>query len=72
MRPDSTPNIVPVCSAKRRPKALARMPTGSVPIHMPTAMKLIGTVASAGSGASMVPTIPPVATITVLLPPASA
>jgi hypothetical protein len=48
------------------------MPTGSVPIHMPTAMKLIGTVASAGSGASMVPTIPPVATITVLLPPASA
>ena len=66
------PKTEPVCSAKRRPKALARIPTGSVPAHMPTAMTLIGSVASAGSGARMAPAIPPVATITLALAPASA
>src|SRR6516162_435124 len=48
------------------------MPTGSVPIHMPSTMMLIGSVASAGSGANVAPMMPVVATVTVLLPPASA
>ena len=48
------------------------MPTGSVPIHMPATMTLIGNVASPGSGASIEPMMPVVATMTVLLPPASA
>ena len=70
--PEATPKTDPTCSAKRRPNALASTPTGSVPIHMPTAMMLIGSVASAGSGASIDPTMPPVATMTVVLPPVSA
>src|SRR5215210_3773179 len=48
------------------------MPTGSVPAQIPSTMTEIGTVANALSGASMAPTIPPVETMTVLLPPASA
>src|SRR5688572_1746214 len=48
------------------------MPTGSVPAHIPSTMMEIGTVAYALSGANIAPTIPPVETITVLLPPASA
>ena len=48
----------PACSAKRRPNALASIPTGSVPIHMPTTMTLIGSVASIGSGASSEPAMP--------------
>ena len=72
MTPESTPNADPTCRVKRRPKALASIPTGRVPIHMPTTMTLIGSVASTGSGASIAPAMPPVATITVLLPPASA
>ena len=48
------------------------MPTGSVPNHIPATMKLIGSVASPGLGASTEAMIEVVATMTVLLPPASA
>ena len=44
---------------------------GTVPIHMPNTITLIVSVASPRSGASMAPMMPPVETITVLLPPAS-
>ena len=47
-------------------------PTGSVPSHMPATIMLIGSVARAGFGASTEETMAEVATITVLLPPASA
>ncbi len=72
MSPDSTPKIEPVCRAKRRPKWRASMPIGSVPIHMPITMKVMGSVASPLSGASSAPMMAPVETMTVLLPPASA
>jgi hypothetical protein len=70
--PDTAPNADPVCSAKRRPNAWASMPTGIVPSHMPTIMTLMGNVAKVGSGASVAPAMPPVATITLTLAPASA
>ena len=47
------------------------MPTGTVPIHMPNTIVEIVSVARPRSGASIAPTMPPVDTITVLLPPAS-
>jgi len=50
----------------------AKAPTGSVPIHMPNTMAVIGSVASPLSGASTAPTMLAVLTMTVLLPPASA
>jgi hypothetical protein len=56
----------------RRPNRRANAPTGSVAIHMPRTNTLMGSVANPLSGASTVPTMPAVATSTVLLPPASA
>jgi hypothetical protein len=70
--PDTAPNTEPVCNANRRPNAWASMPTGMVPSHIPTIMTLMGSVAKAGSGASVAPAMPPVATITLTLAPASA
>ena len=72
MSPVSTPDTEPICNAVRRPRLRASQPIGSVLIHMPSTKTLIGSVASPLSGASMVPTMPAVATRTVLLPPASA
>ena len=70
--PVSTPLAVPICSAVRRPNRRANTPIGRVPAHVPSARKLIGSVANPLSGASMMPTMPAVATSTELLPPASA
>src|SRR5471032_1885951 len=45
---------------------------GSVPAHMPTTIIVIERVAIPRSGASNAPTMPPVETMTALLPPESA
>jgi len=66
------PNTDPACSAKRRPNLRASQPIGSVPIHMPITIAVIGKVARPLSGASMKPMMLLVETMTVLLPPANA
>ena len=49
------PNSAPICSAERRPKRRASMPTGSVPNHMPSTVAVSGSVARPLSGASTEP-----------------
>src|SRR3974390_1604746 len=66
------PKAEPICSAKRRPKRRASMPTGSVPSHMPITIPVIGNVAKPLTGASTAPALLAVETMTVLFPPASA
>jgi hypothetical protein len=70
--PDAMPNTVPICSAGRRPRRRASMPTGSVPSHMPSTMQVMGSVASPLSGAITEPTMLAVEKMMVLLAPPSA
>src|SRR3954451_14486656 len=58
--------------ATRRPKRREIAPVGSVPAARPTTYIDIGTVANDTSGASVAPTIAPVAKITAELAPVSA
>src|SRR5439155_1692929 len=58
--------------ATRRPKRREIAPVGSVPAARPSTYIEIGTVANETSGASVAPTIAPVAKITAELAPVSA
>ncbi|MGY4600129.1 hypothetical protein ACVWXL_007875 [Bradyrhizobium sp. GM22.5] len=58
--------------AQRRPKRLDIAPVGSVPAASPSTYIDSGTVASDMSGASVAPTMEPVAKITAELAPVSA
>ncbi|MEY9573339.1 hypothetical protein ABIE88_000915 [Bradyrhizobium diazoefficiens] len=71
-RPVSAPRPVPMTKAARRPKRREIAPVGSVPAARPTTYIEIGTVANDMSGASVAPTIAPVAKITAELAPVSA
>ena len=62
-RPVSVPRPVPMTKATRRPKRREIAPVGSVPAASPTTYIEIGTVATEMSGASVAPTIAPVAKI---------
>ena len=59
--PTSTPQAVPARNAARLPWRRAMAPTGMMQAAMPTTKMEMGSVASALSGASMSPTIAPVA-----------
>jgi hypothetical protein len=71
-RPVTTPQPVPMIKATRRPKAREIAPVGSVPAARPSTYIESGTVASEMLGASVAPTIEPVAKITAEFAPVSA
>lgn len=56
-----TPEPVPARKDARRPQRRAMAPEGSVQAAMPTTKMEIGSVASTGRGASVAPTMAPVA-----------
>ncbi|MGY3295223.1 hypothetical protein ACVWWG_002552 [Bradyrhizobium sp. LB7.2] len=68
----SVPRPVPMMNAQRRPKRREIAPVGKVPAASPSTYIDSGTVASDMSGASVAPTIEPVAKITAELAPVSA
>src|SRR5947208_7013805 len=70
--PVSTPKPVPMKKATRLPQAREIQPVGSVPAASPSTYIESGTVASEMFGASVAPTIEPVAKITAELAPVSA
>src|SRR6267142_2337529 len=71
-RPVSTPQPVPMMKATRRPYAREIAPVGSVPAAKPSTYIESGTVASEMDGASVAPTIEPVAKMTAEFAPVSA
>src|ERR1700761_95816 len=71
-RPVRMPQPVPMMKAMRRPQAREIMPVGNVPAARPATYIEIGTVASETLGASVAPTIEPVAKITAEFAPVSA
>src|SRR4030081_2017694 len=71
-RPVKTPQPVPMMEATRRPEAREMAPVGNVPAASPTTNIESGTVASDISGASVAPTMDPVAKVTAELAPVSA
>src|SRR3954447_8435141 len=71
-RPVSVPQPVPMMKPTRRPKRRAIAPVGSVPAASPSTYIESGTVAKDMSGASVAPTMEPVAKITAEFAPVSA
>ncbi len=70
--PHSMPQLEPAMNATRRPYRREIAPVGNVPAASPITNIDNGSVASAGLGASVTPTIEPVAKMTAALAPASA